>query len=262
MTDMDRLLDIMRALRSIDHGCPWDRAQTFESIVPHTLEEAYEVADVIEQGALGELSAELGDLLFQVIFYCQIATERGLFGFADVADRLARKLIDRHPHVFAGASIENAQAQTHQWEAFKARERRARAATSTISELDDVPLTLPALTRAHKLQKRAARVGFDWDDVRSVRDKIDEELDELMDAVDHGIVDGIDEELGDLLFACVNLSRHLKVDPEGALRRANQKFERRFRFIENRLGERGLEVTSVDLQQLDTLWDEAKSTGL
>lgn len=263
MGDVERLRTIMRALRDPSRGCPWDREQTFASIVPHTLEEAYEVADAIESGALDALPAELGDLLFQVVFYCQLGEEDGLFDWDTVVAAIADKLVERHPHVFADASATDAEAVTERWEASKAAERR-RATPGHASELDDVPLALPALTRARKLQRRAARVGFDWPDAGGAWAKIREELDELAEATDTaaGGKAAIAEECGDLLFAVVNLARHLDCDPEAALRAANAKFERRFRSVESALAERGERAEDAGLDALDALWNEAKQRGL
>lgn len=263
MGDVERLRTIMRALRDPSRGCPWDREQTFASIVPHTLEEAYEVADAIESGALDALPGELGDLLFQVVFYCQLGEEGGLFDWDTVVAAIAEKLVERHPHVFADARAADAEAVTERWEAAKAAERR-RATPGEASELDDVPLALPALTRARKLQRRAARVGFDWPDAGGAWAKIREELDELAEAAGSatGGEAAIAEECGDLLFAVVNLARHLDCDPEAALRAANAKFERRFRSVESALAERGERAEDAGLDVLDALWDEAKQRGL
>ncbi|MGR9090251.1 MAG: nucleoside triphosphate pyrophosphohydrolase [Gammaproteobacteria bacterium] len=252
------LLAVMSRLRDPVEGCPWDLEQTFASIVPHTIEEAYEVADCIERGDLQQLPGELGDLLFQVVFYAQIAAEQDRFGFDDVVKAITDKLVVRHPHVFGEADTVDAAEQTRRWEAQKAVERRQRDATS--GTLDDVPLGLPALTRARKLQQRASRVGFDWPDIHGVRDKVVEEFDEVEQAVAGADAQQISEELGDLLFACVNWARHLRVDPETALRAASTKFERRFAFIERALAGQGVELAAASLEQMDDLWDEAKRT--
>ncbi len=256
-TSIDQLLDIMRRLRAPTGGCPWDRAQTFGSLVKHTLEEAHEVADTIERGALEELPAELGDLLFQVVFYCQIAAEQGLFGFDEVAAALAAKLERRHPHVFGNEPTGDAAEQARRWEILKAEERGERPAGA--SELAGIPAALPALVRAQKLQGRAARVGFDWGTIAPVFDKVREELDEL--AAEHAA--DADEatltnELGDLLFSCVNLARHLNLDAEGALRVASRKFEDRFAYIETALAADGRRVAGTTAAELDRLWDAAK----
>ncbi len=254
-----RLLEIMRRLRDPAQGCPWDREQSFASIAPYTIEEAYEVADAIARGEPHALESELGDLLFQVVFHAQLGTERQWFDFASVAEAISNKLTERHPHVFADAKIASASEQNRAWEEHKARERATQSKNpSTLSELSDVPLALPALARAAKLGKRAGRVGFDWPDAAGVRDKIDEELREI-EAVPAGAADLRTEELGDLLFATANWARHLGVDPEEALRLANAKFERRFRAMEQRVAERGQALTSLDADAWEALWNEAKS---
>src|SRR4051812_47578883 len=232
---LDRLLAIMRRLRDPENGCPWDLEQTFRTIVPHTIEEAYEVADVIERNDLKALPGELGDLLFQVVFYAQMAAEADEFRMEDVIAAINTKMIERHPHVFGTANVETAAAQTVAWEVQKAKERAAEAAAvgRAISVLDGDAAGLPALTRAEKLQKRAARIGFDWPEARQVIDKIEEEIGELKaEMTQQPDPQRVDEEMGDLLFACANLSRHVGVEPEGALRRANAKFERRFKRME------------------------------
>jgi ATP diphosphatase len=258
MNAVERLLEIMRRLRA-PQGCPWDREQDFASIAPYTIEEAYEVAEAIAHGTPKELEAELGDLLFQVVFHAQMGSERGWFDFSSVANAISDKLTARHPHVFAGVEIANAAEQTRAWEEHKARERAARGGAAP-SELADVPLALPALARAAKLGKRAGRVGFDWPDASGVRAKIDEELAESDEAVSES-TDGTarrTEELGDLLFAVANWSRHLGVDPEEALRLANQKFERRFRAMEALARQRSLTLASLDAAAWDALWNEVK----
>jgi ATP diphosphatase len=263
-----RLLEIMRRLRAAD-GCPWDRAQDFASIAPFTIEEAYEVADAIGQLGTGTepqaragrmLERELGDLLFQVVFHAQMGSERGWFDFASVANAIADKLTERHPHVFAedrGARERTGAELNRAWEEHKARERAAHAGRAH-SELADVPLALPALARAAKLGKRAGRVGFDWPDASGVRAKIDEELAEI-DAIHPGERERRAEELGDLLFACANWARHQGIDPEEALRLANAKFERRFRAMESRARERGLALESLGADAWDALWTEVKN---
>lgn len=256
LTRLHELLTVMSRLRDPDGGCPWDLEQTFASIVPHTIEEAYEVADCIERDDLEQLPGELGDLLFQVVFYSQIASEQGRFGFNDVVAAITAKLIARHPHVFAAAQSVDAAEQTRRWEAQKARERRRRNASS--GTLDDVPHGLPALTRARKLQQRAARVGFDWPDIHGVVAKVAEEFAEVEQAVADGDSRLIGEELGDLLFACVNWARHLGIDPECALRAASRKFERRFAHIEQVLGAEGVDIEDASLARMDDLWHEAK----
>jgi MazG family protein len=254
-----RLLAVMRRLRAPD-GCPWDREQDFASIAPYTIEEAYEVAEAIARGEPRALEGELGDLLFQVVFHAQLGAERGWFDFASVATAIAGKLTARHPHVFADAQVADASAQTHAWEEHKARERAALVAASGTppSELADVPLALPALARAAKLGKRAGRVGFDWPDASGVREKIDEELREADEAPDAG---SRAEEIGDLLFAVANWSRHLGTDPEEALRLANAKFERRFRAMEALAAGRGIALQALGAAGWDALWNEVKKAS-
>ncbi|MFO7921322.1 MAG: nucleoside triphosphate pyrophosphohydrolase [Nioella sp.] len=257
---MPRLLAIMRRLRDPDTGCPWDVAQDFASIAPYTIEEAYEVADAIEREAWDELKGELGDLLFQSVFHAQMAAEKGMFTFDEVADTMSDKMVARHPHVFGEESRDkSAVQQTRDWEAIKAAERAAKARGGV---LDDVALGLPALMRAVKLQKRAARVGFDWPEIGQVVDKIAEEARELAEARDSLPQDKIAEEMGDLLFVMANLARHLDVDPEAALRAANAKFTRRFHHIEAELSQRGKAPADSDLAEMDALWTDAKARGL
>ena len=251
---MPRLLEIMRRLRDPETGCPWDLEQTFATIAPYTIEEAYEVSDAIEREAWDELKGELGDLLFQSVFHAQMATEAGLFSFDEVADGMSDKMVARHPHVFGDESRDkSADQQTRDWETIKAAERAAKAERGV---LDGVALGLPALLRAVKLQKRAARVGFDWPTTDEVMDKVAEEMDELRQAEDeaHRF-----EEFGDLLFVMANLGRHMGIDPEAALRAANAKFTRRFRAIEAALAEQGRRPEDSDLQEMDALWDAAKA---
>ncbi len=256
---IERLLGIMARLRDPELGCPWDRRQTYATIVPHTLEEAYEVADAIERGDFDDLPDELGDLLFQVVFYAQLGQEEGRFDFEEVVRRICDKLERRHPHVFAAHGQERPQdeaALSALWEGRKASERAEKARTGILA---DVPTGLPALSRSIKLQKRAARVGFDWDSLAPVADKIGEELEEVLDAVQGGEPgERVQEELGDLLFAVTNLARHLKVDPEQALRLANQKFERRFNRVEQRCQEEALTVSEAGLARLEAFWQEIK----
>lgn len=252
---MARLLEIMARLRDPAGGCPWDIQQDFATIAPYTIEEAHEVADAIERQAWGELKGELGDLLFQTVFHAQMAREAGLFGFADVAGAIADKMVARHPHVFGDESRDKTpEQQTRDWEALKARERGARAGV-----LDGVALGLPALTRAVKLQNRAARVGFDWPSTDEVVAKLVEEAGELAEARETLTEAEVAEEFGDLLFVIANLARHLKVDPEAALRNANQKFTRRFQRIEALLAEAGKEPAQSDLAEMDALWNRAKA---
>jgi ATP diphosphatase len=252
-----RLKAIMARLRDPERGCPWDVEQDFASIAPYTIEEAYEVADAIERGAWDELEGELGDLLLQVIFHAQMADEKGLFDFDSVADRISDKMVARHPHVFGDESRDkSAEQQTRDWEAIKAAERAAKNAHGV---LDDVAVGLPALLRAVKLQKRAARVGFDWPETGQVIDKIAEEARELVEARERLGPDEIEAEMGDLLFVMANLARHLDVDPEAALRRANAKFTRRFRAIEAALAAEGLRPEDSTLDEMDALWNRAKA---
>lgn len=255
---MTRLLAIMARLRDPNGGCPWDVEQDFATIAPYTIEEAYEVADAIRRGDMAELKVELGDLLFQVVFHAQMAEEEGHFAFEDVAEAIAEKMVRRHPHVFGAAEERTAESQTVAWEAQKAAER-AEKADSDPSVLADVPLALPALMRAEKLMKRAARVGFDWPDIPSVFEKVDEELAELREAVDLGDPAHIREEVGDLLSTVVNVARKLGVDPEVALRDANAKFERRFREVEQRLEAKGSSVDVADLKAMEVEWNAAKA---
>ena len=263
---LEDLLHLMARLRDPQYGCPWDLKQNYTSIVAHTIEEAYEVADTIERGDFEHLQGELGDLLFQVVYYSQLAREEGRFEFDGVVDSITRKLIRRHPHVFPTGelyapldtpSLSEAQVKSR-WEEIKAQERAEKSTPEQLSLLDDVPSALPALSRAAKLQKRAATVGFDWPAALPVLDKVREELDEVLQAMADGDADALEDEVGDLLFAAVNLARHLKQDPEHALRRANRKFERRFRFIEQALRDSGRPIEDCDLDELDALWGEAK----
>jgi len=252
---IDDLLALMAALRTPGSGCPWDLEQDFRTIAPYTIEEAYEVADAIERGDMDELKGELGDLLFQTVFHARMAEEQGAFTFADVARAITGKMRERHPHVFGDADARDAEEQTRQWEAQKAEERAAKGRAGL---LDDVPVGLPGLTRAVKLQRRAARIGFDWKNPRDVLDKIAEETEELVDVIGSGNQDRIEDEFGDLLFVMANLSRHLNVDPEAAIRRANEKFSRRFRHIEKRLAETGRAADGATLEEMEKLWVEAK----
>ena len=255
---IDRLIEIMARLRAPETGCPWDVEQSFATIAPYTIEEAYEVADAIEREAWGELKGELGDLLFQSVFHARMAEERGLFSFHDVANHMADKMVARHPHVFGDqAGIDSAEAQTENWEMMKAAERAARAEHGV---LDGVAVGLPALLRAYKLQKRAARVGFDWGDVGPVLDKIAEEVREVVEARDGLDHTALTEEIGDLLFVVANLARHLGVEPEAALRGANAKFIRRFESIEAALAAEGKRPEEASLAEMDALWNAAKSS--
>lgn len=267
MYKLDDLLHLMARLRDPQNGCPWDLKQSYATIVPYTLEEAYEVADAIERGDFDHLREELGDLLFQVVYYAQLAREEGRFEFDAVVDGITRKLVRRHPHVFPDgdlygkpdpAKLEEA-AVKQRWEELKAEERAAKAAEPVqLSLLDDVPHALPALSRANKLQKRASQVGFDWADALPVVDKVREELDEVLEAMAGNDTEAQAEEVGDLLFVVVNLARKLKVDPETALRAANAKFERRFRYIETALRDQGRSLEGTSLEEMDELWGAAK----
>jgi ATP diphosphatase len=259
--DLSRLLDIMARLRDPEHGCPWDRVQSFSTIAPYTIEEAYEVADACERDDPVALKEELGDLLFQVVFHARMAEEAGLFGFNDIAAAIADKMLRRHPHVFGDASIADAAAQTAAWEEHKAAERHAKAAATRQrpSALDGVAVALPALSRAEKLQRRAARVGFDWPDSAPVLDKIDEEVGELRQAMSQADSARIADEIGDLLFAVVNLARHVTTDPEQSLRGACRKFERRFRRVETRLAEAGTSVEAASLDAMEAEWRRVKA---
>ncbi|QNL18718.1 nucleoside triphosphate pyrophosphohydrolase [Hyphobacterium sp. CCMP332] len=253
---LERLRSIMERLRDPDGGCPWDLEQTFETVAPYTIEEAYEVDDAIRRGDMAELKNELGDLLLQVVFHARMAEEAGLFDLDDVANAISDKMISRHPHVFGDKSYADQEAQTLDWERLKATERKEK--TGSDSLLDDVPLALPGLKRAQKLQKRAATVGFDWPDASRVLEKVDEELAEVREAIDLNDSDKIEDEIGDLLFVCTNLARKLKVDSEAALRRANAKFERRFRYIEKTLKAQARDIRKTSLDDMEALWVEAK----
>lgn len=260
------LLDIMSALRHPQHGCPWDLQQNYRSIAPHTLEEVYEVIDAIEQGAVSDLESELGDLLFQVVFLSQLGRERGDFDFASVTQGIARKLLQRHPHVFPDGTLESAGRKPEldaagvavSWEKIKQVERQQKQ-QGPASALDDVPSALPALLRAAKLQKRAAHQGFDWKQRGGVLEKLREELGELERALESGEAEAIEDEFGDLLFTAVNLSRHLALEPERALRAANRKFETRFRAMERLVAADGCSMQELDEAALDVYWNRAKS---
>jgi MazG family protein len=252
------LIAVMAALRTPVTGCPWDLEQTFATIAPYTIEEAYEVADAIARGNRDDLREELGDLLLQVVYHARIAEEENSFTFADVVDGITTKMVRRHPHVFGDDAARSAGAAKGFWEKIKAQEKAGKAAPAS-SILDDVPLPLPALTRAVKLQHKAAKVGFDWPSLEPVLAKMREELDELEAAVKSGDAVHTAEEFGDLLFVMANVARHMKVDPEDALRAANHKFTRRFHRIEALLAERGKTPAASDLAEMDALWDQAKA---
>lgn len=277
LTAIDRLIAIMTMLRDKQHGCPWDLEQTIKSLLPYTLEEVYEVADAIENNDLVELEDELGDLLFQVIFYAQIAKEQGAFDFQDIATAITDKLVRRHPHVFPDGDVEkfgiqqdiSAQQVVVNWEAIKELEREEKrkkggkqVAQEVESILDDLPRALPAMERARKLQKRAAQVGFDWAEIAPVLEKLKEEVAEFEEALASGDLERMSDELGDVLFAAINLARHSKIEPEVALRSTNQRFETRFKWIEAALSQQGKAFKDANLEELDALWDQAKKTGL
>ena len=253
---IDDLLAIMRQLRDPGSGCPWDLEQDFATIAPYTIEEAYEVADAIDRKDYTDLKDELGDLLLQVVFHAQMAKEAGLFDFNDVCAAINDKMIRRHPHVFGDETQRDSETQTEAWEEQKARERAAKNRADSV--LDDVPVALPALKRAQKLQKRAARVGFDWPDAERVLEKVHEEIAEVRDSVAHSTQEHVAEEVGDLLFVCTNLGRKLKVDVEASARGANAKFERRFRFIEAELSALGRRPEDASLEEMEALWMKAK----
>ena len=262
--DIARLVEIMAALRTPGTGCPWDLEQDFATIAPYTIEEAYEVADAIERGDFGDLRDELGDLLFQVVFHARMAQEAGQFGFGDVVQAIAEKLVRRHPHVFGDARGLSAKAVKELWDRIKSQEKTERAARrgtddAATGALAGVPATLPALTRALKLQQKAGKVGFDWNDPFAVLAKIREEADEISAALASGDRAGAAAETGDLLFAVANLARHLDADPESALRATNAKFERRFAFIEAALAARGKKPEQSSLEEMDGLWNAAKA---
>ena len=260
---IDDLLRVMERLRDPDTGCPWDLRQDFHSIVPSTLEECYELAEAIERGDYPHVAEELGDVLFQVIFYAQLGREQALFAFDTIVDTLVEKLVRRHPHVFAGGEIEGivtARASVEDvkesWESIKEAERHAKSRPGVLA---DVPLALPALPRAQKLQRRAARVKFDWPEAGAVLSKLREEIDELEQALAGEGPDAVREEMGDLLFTCVNLARHLGLDAEGTLRQASTKFERRFRAMEALAGEAGGSLEGLDAEALEALWGQVKA---
>lgn len=261
---LDRLIEVMARLRDPEGGCPWDLEQDFKTIAPYTIEEAYEVAEAIDREDMEALRDELGDLLLQVVFHARMAEEAGAFAFEDVAAAIVDKMIRRHPHVFAGETIEGTAAQTAAWEDRKAAERDARAAAEgrPASILDGVSIALPGLTRAVKLGRRAARVGFDWPEAGPVIEKVHEELEELKAEIAAGAPAGrLEDEMGDLLFSVANLARHLGIEPEAAVRRANRKFEDRFHYVEARLREAGRTPQDCTLDELERLWGEAKTVG-
>ena len=257
MEPIMKLLEIMSSLRDPDTGCPWDRDQDFKSIAVFTMEEAYEVVDAIDRNDKENLCAELGDLLFQVVYHAQMAREKGWFEFSDVVETINHKLLERHPHVFGDEEIDNAREQSHAWEINKIRKQRRTDSLAGV--LANISLNLPALARAQKLQLRAATVGFDWSDIGAVQTKLAEEIQELSVAIASQDSElKIEEELGDLLFSCVNLARHLGIDAESALRKANIKFENRFGYIEQKLAGQGKLPEQAGLEEMDKLWQEAK----
>jgi ATP diphosphatase len=255
MDDISDLLDIMKRLRDPEQGCSWDRAQDLRSIAPHTIEEAYELADAIERDAVDELPGELGDLLFHIVFYAQIAAESGLFTFADVVTAICSKMLRRHPHVFAGEALQSTESLGSAWEAIK-RQEKGDAANGV---LHGIPDSLPALTRAAKLGRRAASVGFDWSSLPPVRDKVNEELAELDVAIADGANAEIEAEIGDVLFAVTNLCRHLGIDPEQSLRGANSRFESRFAYVEKAVATAAVDWSGFDAEALESLWQAAKN---
>ena len=255
---LERLLGIMAALRTPGTGCPWDLEQTFSTVAPYTIEEAYEVADAIRRENLADLRDELGDLLLQVVFHARMAEEAGAFAFGDVVTAISEKLVRRHPHVFANSRDLSPEAVERLWEQIKGDERVARGAAAPAGQLDGVPVALPALTRAEKLTRKAAAIGFDWPDANQVVAKIREEVGEVADALASGSREAIEDELGDLLFAAANLARHAGLDAEAAARRANAKFERRFRAVEAALAGQGRSLDDANLDEMERLWAEAK----
>ena len=256
---IDELIAVMATLRDPQTGCPWDREQDFSTIAPYTIEEAYEVADAIARNDLADLCDELGDLLFQVVFHARMAEEQGVFTFDDVVDAIVAKMTRRHPHVFGGDEVTDAEEQTRAWEKHKAAERKENEQHSL---LDGVALGLPALSRAHKLQKRAARVGFDWPTVDGVLHKVEEEISEIRAEIANDNNEALQQEVGDLLFACVNLARHTGGDAEELLRAANNKFEYRFRYLESELEKQGKELEECSLEEMDALWEAVKRGDL
>ena len=262
MENTRRLLAIMARLRDPEGGCPWDLKQDFASLIPYTLEEAYEVADAVERGDFADLREELGDLLLQVAFHARLAEEQALFDFEDVAAAIGDKLVRRHPHVFGGMAFDSDEERLHFWENSKLEEKRERTGEEVEGALSGVAASLPALMRAQKLQKKAARHGFDWPEVGPVFAKVEEELEETRAAVQSGDRKHIEEEVGDLLFVAVNLARHLGVDAETALRASNDKFTRRFGHVEQSLKQQGRAMVETPAEELDRLWEEAKHRGL
>jgi nucleoside triphosphate diphosphatase len=265
MKAINELLSIMKTLRDPDLGCPWDKKQTVDSIAPYTLEEVYEVLDSLENKDMDALCNELGDLLFHIVFYAEMASEQGDFNFNDVVERVTAKLKRRHPHVFADKQLKTTEELSISWEAIKRQERKEKAEQADVKMhiLDDIGSNMPAVMRAEKLQLRAASVGFDWEDSEPVMAKIEEELLELKtELYGSAQAERLSEEMGDLLFSCINLARHIKVEPELALRQANRKFEQRFRFIEEQLSEQGLALQDASLEQMEAYWQAAKNKDI
>lgn len=258
MKDIEKLMQIMKSLRHPENGCPWDREQTMDSIKGYTIEEAYEVVDAIERNDIEGLRDELGDLLFHIIFYSEMADEDKHFNFVDVVKQVNQKLERRHPHVFSDLKVENSEQVKQLWEQIK-QEERDQGRPDKVNLLDDISKHMPAIQRARKLQKRAASVGFDWTDSLQILDKLEEEIQELREAIDEKVdVNMISEELGDLMFCCINLARHFRIDPELALRDTNEKFIQRFNYIEDALKNNNKSLADVNLEVMDALWDEAK----
>lgn len=263
MQSIEKLIEIMQSLRDPDNGCPWDLEQDFQSLIPFTIEEAYEVADAIEQNNLEDIKDELGDLLFQIVFYSQLGKEKNAFDFNDVAQGISEKLIRRHPHVFSDSKIKNSEEQTKEWEKIKQQEREMKSIknSSELSILDDVSRALPSLMRSEKLQKRAAREGFDWPNIQDVMLKVNEELSEVQQELNADAQDKekIEDEIGDLFFSCINLSRHAGLNAEICIRKANLKFERRFRALEVIARNKELQINKMTVDELEELWQEVKS---
>ena len=253
---IERILNVMAALRHPETGCPWDLQQDFASIAPYTLEEAYEVTDAIERGDMDDLKDELGDLLLQVVFHARMAEESNLFDFDDVVNAISDKMIRRHPHVFGDADADNPEAVRQSWEEIKAQEKAEKGKSEADSLMDDIPLALPGLSRAVKIQNRAARIQFDWPDIEPVFDKLQEEIGEVREAIKSGSADAMEDEIGDLLFVVANIARHLKIDPEKAVRRTNGKFISRFKHLEAQAAQSDKET--LTLEELETFWQAAK----
>ena len=260
---INRILDIMKQLRTPETGCPWDLKQNFKSIAAYTIEEAYEVVDAIERDDMDDLKDELGDLLLQIVFHSQMAEEAGLFNFDDIANAVSDKMQRRHPHVFADETVKSAEEVKNSWEVIKVKEKEAKLGVMPQSLLDDIPITLPGMTRSVKLQKRAAQVGFDWPEISQVFDKLDEELGELREEIEqNGATDRLIDEMGDVMFVIANLARHLKVDPEKAARAGNQKFTSRFNDMEKQAQTLNKDISKLTLAELEAMWQLAKTKDL